>query len=118
MSYRDNLPVRASVDRETHLSKGSMFDLAEIAEEFAFDSGLGKLAIDEMFDLGEFAVKRMAQFTYVCGDSSRLLAESGFRNEGFKEFQQAVFQITGKMAMTMVGAAQQGMINRATRDRR
>lgn len=118
MSYRNNLPVPVSVDSKTHLSKASLFDLAEVSEDFAFDTGLGKLVLDEMLDLSEFTVKRMAEFTYVCGESSLRLAESGHCNEGFRQFQEAVFQITGKMALTVLGTAQQGMINRAKRDMR
>lgn len=118
MSYRDNLPVPVTVDPQTHLSKASMFDLAEIYEDFAFDSGLGKLVLDEVLNLGAYTVGRMAEFSYVCGESSHQLAEAGYRNEGFRDFQEAVFKLTGQMALTTLGTAQQGMVNRAKRDMR
>jgi hypothetical protein len=93
-----------------------MFDLAEIYENFAFDTGVAKLVIDEICELGEFTVGRMAELNYTCGESSRRLAEAGYRSEGFKELHEAVFQLTGKMAMTMLGKTAQGMINHGERN--
>jgi hypothetical protein len=93
-----------------------MFDLAEICEDCAFDAGVAKIVIEEMCELGEFTVGRMAQLNHTCGESSRRLAEAGYRNEGFKELQDGVFQLVGKMAMTMLGKTAQGMIIRGERN--